>query len=197
MNSALLPHHRLCQARHGVYTKLNAGKGFGKQQSTTPPVVKRILSELDTLQREGQCKLETVRKFYEEGWSSSDLSMLDNLISEDHVQEDQVWQSAPRIGRESVKKGIGFIQKCYPDIQFTVDQLALTNGRDQVFARWTLRGTFEGQQDTAFGMALLSLNSSNQICKTEVFRQATRAEVELAKRSERGPVPQSVFLGRG
>ena len=34
----------------------------------------------------------------------------------------------------------------------------------------TLQGTFEGQQDTAYGMALLTVNNDCLIEKTEVFR---------------------------
>ena len=82
-----------------------------------------------------------VKRFYEVGWQSDDLSILDNIIAEDHIQvwhvllcvqaarlalgqisalclqEDQVWQSSPRLGRDSVKRGITFIRKYYPDVR--------------------------------------------------------------------------------
>ena len=76
--------------------------------------------------------------------------------------------------------------------RFTVDDFAAANDGSKIFVRWyalwlqnlwrslfcdqlassnrTLRGTFEGQQDTAYGMALLTVNDDCLIEKTEVFR---------------------------
>ena len=41
--------------------------------------------------------------------------LLQNLLTKDFVQEDRVWQSEPRQGRESIKNGIQFIRRWYPD----------------------------------------------------------------------------------
>ena len=84
-------------------------------------------------------------QFYTEGWCS-DTSILDTLLSEDHVQVssfclmlssitievlckgfqhrfwhlqiDRVWGAGPKEGRERMKAGVAIFRRFYPDVKF-------------------------------------------------------------------------------
>lgn len=188
---------------HRRYTgRALASKGFG-QKAQVPKLkndnsdIKAILKQIAVVQNSSKQKIQTARKFYEGAWSTADAEELDRLIdstvAEDHSQEDMVWQQNPRKGRDSIRNGIKFIRKLYPDARYVVDQAALTEDGSQVFVHWTMTGTFEAQAESITGMSLLTIDGSF-ISRTQVFRQALRAEVEMGRKRQDGQVPQGALL---
>jgi hypothetical protein len=61
-----------------------------------------------------------VPQLYEEAWSTPrGVLLLEDIMSEDHQQVDQVWQGAQqaRGGRKRMKRGILAYRAAYPDIK--------------------------------------------------------------------------------
>lgn len=182
-----------------------ASKGFGQKaqfaSKSDKPDIKAILKRITEVQCSSKQKIETAKKFYEGAWSAPDGEELDQLIdstiADDHSQEDMVWQPNPRRGRDSIRNGIKFIRKLYPDARFVVDRAALTEDGSQVFVQWTMTGTFEGEVDATTGMSLLTIEEG-LIIRTQVYRQALRAEVEMGRKRQDGQVPQgNILINRG
>jgi len=180
----------------------SASKGFGQKAQVAAPKsdkseIKAILKQITEVQSSSKQKIDTARKFYESAWSATDAEELDRLIdstiAEDHSQEDMVWQPNPRKGRDSIRNSIKFIRKIYPDARFVVNRAALTEDGSQVFVHWTMTGTFEGEVDTTTGTSLLTIEG-DLISRTQVYRQALRAEVEMGRKRQDGQVPQGAVL---
>lgn len=95
----------------------------------------------------------------------------------------------------------------YPDLTFSVDRASVVaegSGRDSVvFVEWTFRGTFEGRADVARGVTVFEFEEekgspsssapSPRIMRSNVYRQALPAEVDLARRTK-GEVAEGVLL---
>lgn len=106
-------------------------------------------------------------------------------------------------------KGMRHMRRAvYPDLAFSVDRASVVaegSGRDSVvFVEWTFRGTFEGRADVARGVTVFEFEeverspssssaSSPRIVRSNVYRQALPAEVDLARRTK-GEVAEGMLL---
>ena len=80
------------------------------------------------------------RRLIQEGFSRGELSVVDEICAEEHV-EHQDGLNPP--GRQGVKQGIAFLHRLSPDITVTVEDLAAQG--DKVWARLRARGTHSGE----------------------------------------------------
>ena len=134
----------------------------------------------------------TATALYEQAWSTpGGDALLAALVSDQHAQCDEVWQASrpPRIGRASLAKGMRHMRRVYPDLRFEVSQAAASPATGDVFVEWVMRGTWEGKEEQASGVSVLSFDGEGKVSRTRVFRQALVAEVEMAKRGVGGAVP--------
>lgn len=82
--------------------------------------------------------MQRARQLYEEVWSTGRVTLLENIMAENHQQLDWVWQSEraqgdPMTGRKQMKRGILAYRSAYPDMKWVcnqlVEQLTLPFGR--------------------------------------------------------------------
>ena len=143
-------------------------------------------------------RVATAVRFYEEAWSRPDgASLLPDLVAEQHVQRDAVWQEGREsVGRDRLAKGMRHMRRAvYPDISFVVKHAAESDER--VMVEWRMAGTFEGRADTGAGVTVFEFDGAGRIAASTVYRTALPAEVDLARRTAAGEVKQGVLLGRG
>lgn len=82
-----------------------------------------------------------VQRFYDEVVNGGDPELIDELLSEDFVDHEEV----PSISadREGVKTFFAMFRAAFPDMEFTVEQM-LAEG-DLVAAQARVRGTHQGE----------------------------------------------------
>jgi steroid delta-isomerase-like uncharacterized protein len=88
-----------------------------------------------------------VRRWTEEVWNQKNWQVADKLLHSDYV-----WQDKPA-GKESLeaaKEAYDFWHRVLPDLHITIDEM-IAEG-DTVMARWTARGTHQGDWDTGIGI---------------------------------------------
>jgi len=78
-------------------------------------------------------------RLIDEGFSRGDLSVVDEVCAEDHIEHQDGFTPPDRQG---VKQGIAFLHRLSPDIAVTVEDL-MAQG-DKVWARLRARGTHSG-----------------------------------------------------
>lgn len=78
------------------------------------------------------------RRLIDEGFSKGDVSVVDELMSEHHIEH----QDGLGAGRDGVKGAIAFLHRLAPDFTLTVE--ALVAQGDTVWGRMTARGTHTG-----------------------------------------------------
>ncbi|PNH08061.1 hypothetical protein TSOC_005412, partial [Tetrabaena socialis] len=122
-----------------------------------------------------------------EVWSTpKGVQILAEIMSEDHEQNDMVWQPAsPTIGMRKMKRGILAYRLAYPDLIFTINHLSCCEDSQNVFVSWTARGTNLGpirEQPPTLkvshfsGITRLLFNAEDRIQASFVFRQAPADE---------------------
>jgi steroid delta-isomerase-like uncharacterized protein len=82
-----------------------------------------------------------VRRLIDEVWTRGNLSVADELVSENYVHHDP---SSPDFGPgpEGEKKRATFYRTAFPDLQFTIEDII---GEDHtVTCRWSSTGTHQG-----------------------------------------------------
>ena len=82
------------------------------------------------------------RRFIEEGFSTGNLALADQIIAPNFVNYDPGTPPLPS-GPEGYKQLVTAYRTAYSDLQLTVEDL-IAEG-DKVGARWTARGTNTGQ----------------------------------------------------
>eukprot|EP00775_Hariotina_reticulata_P002228 gene2228-2541_t len=129
--------------------------------------------------------LARARQLYEDVWSQGQVLLLNNIMAEEHVQVDRVWQQTAGVGRRRMKRGILAYRAAYPDIKFTVEDAAVVPGSRKVFVYWSAAGTNTGyireQPPTGkriefSGISLLEFDAAGQLQQSLVFRQAPEDE---------------------
>jgi len=81
------------------------------------------------------------RRWVEEIWNKGDLSVVDEIVSPDHVYHDPFQVEGH--GPEEYKQRIAVLRNAFPDLVYTIeDQVA---EGDRVFTRWVMRGTHQGE----------------------------------------------------
>jgi len=83
-----------------------------------------------------------VRRFIEGVWNNGNLDLIDELISEDHVDHDP-GQAALSDGREGVRAFVEMYRTAYPDSHIELGEM-IAEG-DLVAAPWTGTGTHTGE----------------------------------------------------
>jgi len=82
------------------------------------------------------------RRFVEEGFSTGNLALADEIVAPNFVNYDPGTPPLPS-GPEGYKQLVTAYRTAYSDLQLTVEDL-LAEG-DKVGVRWTARGTHTGQ----------------------------------------------------
>jgi steroid delta-isomerase-like uncharacterized protein len=83
-----------------------------------------------------------VRQVYEDIRSEGKVDLVDQVLSPDYVGHDPTAQPEEVRGREGFKEQTLGYRSVFPDLRFTIDSMAAE--RDEVFVRWTARGTHQG-----------------------------------------------------
>jgi len=78
-------------------------------------------------------------RLIDEGFSGGNLSVVDEVCAEDHIEHQDGFNPPDRQG---VKQGIAFLHRLSPDIAVTVEDV-MARG-DKVWARLRARGTHSG-----------------------------------------------------
>lgn len=89
----------------------------------------------------------TVQRWFEEFWNAGNLDAADELL-----HPKCVFGEGYASGQASVaayKEGNAFWHRVMPDIHFALDEVV--GEGDTVVARWTARGTHQGEWDTTIG----------------------------------------------
>jgi len=103
------------------------------------------------------------RRFIEEGFSTGNLALADEIIAPNFVNYDPGTPPLPS-GPEGYKQLVTAYRTGYPDLQLSVEDL-IAEG-DKVGVRWTARGTHTGQlgdipptgkQATITGISVLTI----------------------------------------
>jgi steroid delta-isomerase-like uncharacterized protein len=81
-----------------------------------------------------------LKRFYDEGWNANDISVYDELVTEDFIDH----QAVPGMGagREGFKQLNVIFRTAFPDVQVHYDGV-IAEG-DMVSCRWTSTGTHQG-----------------------------------------------------
>jgi steroid delta-isomerase-like uncharacterized protein len=82
------------------------------------------------------------RRFYDEVINQGNLDLLDELVSEDFVEHEEL-PGLPTTGPEAPKAALGMFRAAFPDLQFTADEM-IAEG-DKVVVRGTMAGTHKGE----------------------------------------------------
>ena len=81
-----------------------------------------------------------IQRFYDEGWNANDLSVYDELVTDDFLDHQALPGLEP--GREGFKMLNVMFRSAFPDVWVNVDQIVAED--DKVACRWTSTGTHEG-----------------------------------------------------
>jgi steroid delta-isomerase-like uncharacterized protein len=82
-----------------------------------------------------------VRQWYQELWDNWNLDVADDLFTDDYRLH--LSGVAPALDRAAAKQVVAMFSKSFPDLKHTVDEM-ISDG-DTVAARWTVRGTHQGE----------------------------------------------------
>jgi steroid delta-isomerase-like uncharacterized protein len=83
-----------------------------------------------------------VRRLIEEVWNNGNLDVIDEVISEDHVDHDPAQAGSPG-GREGMRAFVKMYRSAYPDTHLELGEMVAEG--DLVAAPWTATGTHQGE----------------------------------------------------
>ena len=89
----------------------------------------------------------TVRRLYDEFWNAEKLEVAHELLHPDYVFGEGYGAGAPSV--EASKEGVLFWHRVLRDMHFTIEDM-IAEG-DTVVARWTARGTHQGDWEMELG----------------------------------------------
>ncbi len=101
----------------------------------------------------------TLRKFVDEVWNKGNVALCDQYLTKDTVGHDPL--GGDMSGIDSFKNHVQALRTGFPDLTVTIDDIGASG--DEVFLRWTVRGTHTGslagipatnKQATVVGMTL-------------------------------------------
>jgi steroid delta-isomerase-like uncharacterized protein len=87
-----------------------------------------------------QENIATSRRFIEEAFNRGNLSVIDELSTDDFVGHDPM---AGDQDKEGGKQSISGYRDAFPDLHFTVEDIFAAG--DKVVYRWSAEGTFENE----------------------------------------------------
>jgi steroid delta-isomerase-like uncharacterized protein len=82
-----------------------------------------------------------VRRNFEEAWNEQNLAVVDELFAEDYIGHFAV-HPQPVSGIEALRQFMSGYFVAFPDARFTIENMFAEG--DRVAARWTVRGTHQG-----------------------------------------------------
>jgi steroid delta-isomerase-like uncharacterized protein len=88
----------------------------------------------------GAANKAVIRRWVEEGWNKGDPSLIDEIFASDVVQHDP--NGPPATNAEGLKEYVGGLMSAFPDLRFTVENLAADG--DRVVWRFDSRATHGG-----------------------------------------------------
>eukprot|EP00877_Chromochloris_zofingiensis_P013581 jgi/Chrzof1/8477/Cz03g12040.t1 len=121
-------------------------------------------------------------------------------MAEDHAQVDRIWQQTAGVGRDRLKRGILAYRKAYPDLKFTVQDVAASDDGTRAFVHWEAAGTnlgpireqpATGKHVCFSGITLLKFNGSGQIQESIVYRQPPEDEFKYFAEQKQESMHQS------
>ena len=83
------------------------------------------------------------RRFFEEVWNKGNLTVLNEIIAENHFNSGPGTLPELPTGPEGAKQVVTLYRNAFPDVQFTIDE-QLAEG-EKVMTRWTAHGTHQGE----------------------------------------------------
>ena len=89
----------------------------------------------------------SVRRLYDEFWNARKLEVADTLFHPDYVFDEGYGAGAPSV--EALKEAVLFWHQVLRDMHFTIEDM-IAEG-DTVVARWTARGTHQGDWEMELG----------------------------------------------
>src|SRR5215216_5414495 len=89
----------------------------------------------------------TVRRWFDEFWNAGKLDAAAELLHPDYVFAEGYGAGAPSVA--AIKEGVLFWHRVLRDMHFTIDDM-IAEG-DTVVARWTARGTHQGDWEMELG----------------------------------------------
>ena len=87
-----------------------------------------------------QENIATSRRFTEEAFNRGNLSVIDELSTEDFVNHDPLTGDQDR---EGGKQSISGFRDAFPDLHLTIEDIFAAG--DKVAYRWSVEGTFENE----------------------------------------------------
>jgi steroid delta-isomerase-like uncharacterized protein len=87
-----------------------------------------------------QENIATSRRFTEEAFNRGNLSVFDELSTEDFVNHDPLTGDQDR---EGGKQSISGFRAAFPDLHLTIEDIVAAG--DKVAYRWSVEGTFENE----------------------------------------------------
>jgi hypothetical protein len=88
-----------------------------------------------------------IRRWFEEFWNAGKLAVADELLHPDYVSAPGYGAGAPSVADS--KEGNAIWHRILPDIHFTIEEMVAEG--DTVVARWTARGTHQGDWEAQIG----------------------------------------------
>jgi steroid delta-isomerase-like uncharacterized protein len=82
------------------------------------------------------------RRFYEEVFNQGNLDVLDELVTQEHLNHDPTLPDVP-LGPEGLKQVTNFYRSAFPDANITVEE-QIAEG-EKVVNRWRARGTHRAE----------------------------------------------------
>ncbi|KAI8463000.1 MAG: hypothetical protein J3K34DRAFT_159854 [Monoraphidium minutum] len=164
-----------------------------------------------TAQPRSELLASRARQLYEVAWSEGRVRLLDEIMAEEHRQIDVIWQpDNTGGGRRRLKRGILAYRAAYPDIKFTVEDVAVAEGSNKAFVSWSAAGTNLGPireqppsgRRVAFkGVTLVTFDAEGLIQECAVYRQAPEDEARRRRRRRvnggRRPCPHVAGVAAG
>ena len=83
-----------------------------------------------------------IRRYYEELWNKGNLGLASDIFAADAVRHDPNTAAPTRVA-EAIAPYVAMNRTAFPDLHFTIDDLMVDG--DKVVARWTFRGTHNGE----------------------------------------------------
>lgn len=90
-----------------------------------------------------ETNMAVLRRFIEEAWNKGNVSVVDDLFSQDYLHHPAYLVDRELRGAEGIKQLINSYRSAFPDIRVTIEDMF--GDRDEVVVRMSWYGTHRGQ----------------------------------------------------
>jgi steroid delta-isomerase-like uncharacterized protein len=122
-----------------------------------------------------------IRRWFDEYWNAGKLEVADELLHRDYVSALGYGAGSPSVAAS--KEGNATWHRILPDIHFTIEDMVAEG--DTVVARWTARGTHQGDWETQIGtlpasgkVTATAGTSSYALCDGKIVREVNHIDFE-------------------